>query len=35
MSFEPYENDQSYHQKKLQVFLKMLEDQKKYRAMMN
>ena len=34
-SYEPNQNDQSYHQKKFQVFLSMLEDQKKYRAMMN
>ena len=34
-SYEPYENDQSYHRKKFQVFLKMLEDQKEYREMMN
>ena len=34
-SYEPFENDQSYHQKKFQVFLKMLEDQKEYRAIMN
>ena len=34
-SYEPFENDQSYHQKKFQVFLMMLEDQKEYRAIMN
>ena len=35
VTYDPNQKDQEYHEKKYQVFLCMLEDQKKYRVMMN